>query len=81
MQLSLEPMDGLRQHGDTSFEVVYTYTVRGLPSGHGAWIQNLDYPRNLWSVQRFRRDVPEGQPSGNYLTAEDALSMLQKEYK
>jgi hypothetical protein len=79
MQLSLEPLDGLREHG-SPFHVAYAYKVLGLPDGRGAHIRNLDYPRELWSILRFRDDVPEEKPTGNYLSAEDALAVLQEEY-
>lgn len=75
-QLSLEPKNGAGQHG-CPLEVIYTYEVRGLPDGHGAWIQNLDYPRSLWSILRFRNGVPEDNPTGNYRSAEDALAFCK----
>jgi hypothetical protein len=80
MQLRLEPTDGLRQHG-RPLDVVYAYNVCGLPDGHAARIQNLDYPRDLWSILRSRNGQYEDNPTGNYLSAEDALAVLQDEYK
>jgi hypothetical protein len=79
VQLSLEPLNGLRINEDPSFAVVYDYKVVGLPAGHGARIQNLDYPRNLWSIVRSRDGVEE-EGMGSYLSAEDALAVLQEEY-
>jgi len=49
MQLRLEDLSGRRTNGG-AYEVVYAYNVCGLPEGHGAHIQNLDYPRDLSSV-------------------------------
>ncbi len=79
-RLRLEPADRLRIEGEPGFQVVYGYNVRGLPEGHGAYIQNLDYPRVLGSIQRTRDGKPEGGPTGNYQSAEIALSVLENEY-
>jgi hypothetical protein len=79
MPFRLEPMHGLRQHGQ-AYDVVYAYNVCEMPDGHGAHIQNLDYPRSLWSIHRFRNGALEGTPTGNYISAEDALTVLQEEY-
>lgn len=77
-------MDGLRRNPDEegalTIDVVMQYSVSDLPTGHGAWIQNLDYPRTLWSILRFRDGVAEDNPTGNYSSAEAALSALQAEY-
>jgi hypothetical protein len=78
MQLSLKPMDALQMNGETQH--VYSYEVCGMPEGEGAWIRNLDYPRTLWSILRFKNGVPDNQPYGNYYSADDALSVLQKDY-
>jgi len=53
MQLSLKQQDGLMTLEGERFAEIYTYEVCGLPEGLGATIQNLDYPRTLWSIQRI----------------------------
>jgi hypothetical protein len=81
MQFRLEPMNGSPGYPGMPLDVVYTYNVCGLPEGHGAYIQNLGYPDNLWSIWRIRNGIPEPNPTGNYLSAEVALAVLQDEYK
>lgn len=65
---------------DVPFEVVFGYEVCGLPEGHGALIKNLDHPRDLWSILRFRNGIMQGEHTGSYRSAEDALAALQEEY-
>jgi hypothetical protein len=65
---------------DFPFDVVFGYEVCGLPEGHRALIKNLDHPRNLWSIWRFRNGIMQGEHTGSYTSAEDALEALQGEY-
>ena len=79
--LRLVPLTGSRNVLEGGqFDTVLQYKVSGLPNGHDAWIQNLDYPRALWSILRFRDSVPAENPTGGYRTAEDALAVLESEY-
>lgn len=79
MQLSLEPNGRCLVNGEQL--AVYSFEVLGLPEGHGAWIHNLDYPRALWSIQRFRDGKQVGTPTGGFYNAGDALDSLRTEYE
>jgi hypothetical protein len=81
MQLSLKQQDGLMTLEGERFAEIYTYEVCGLPEGLGARIQNLDYPRTLWSIQRIRDGKYEGGPVGHFRTAQQALAALQAEFE
>ena len=69
-------------NGETLPEgIIYSYEVLGLPHGEAAHITNRDYPGILWSILRIRNGVPNEQPTGNYRSAQDALTVLQEQYK
>ena len=80
MELSLKPVGSSGIHHQPA-DVIYQYEALGLPESHGALIQNLDYPRTLWSILRIRNGKPEEQPTGSYRSAEAALDALAREYE
>jgi hypothetical protein len=78
VKLTLEPKDGLRNHGQP-LEPVWGYGVNGLPAGHDVYIRNADYPRDLWTITRTINGTV-GESTGSYHSALDALEALQEEY-
>lgn len=57
---------------------VYQHDVLGLPPGHSASIAEMEGLR--WKILRMN-DAIQGSWMGDYETAEEALAVLQKEYK
>ena len=56
---------------------VYQYRVGGLPAGEEAWI--AEFPHEGWRILRSKSGV-QGEWTGHYKSADDALETLQKEF-
>jgi hypothetical protein len=76
--LMLEKCAAIRS-GPTSSESdsVIQYKVLGLPTGEQAWIAEFD---NHWQILRANKEG-QGDWTGDYKTAEDALASLQREIR
>jgi hypothetical protein len=58
---------------------VIGYRVGGMPDGKTARIANFGAPnRNDWRTMRISGDNTQGQWTGHYESAEDALAALQE---
>jgi hypothetical protein len=58
---------------------IFRYEVLGLPPGRGAMIHNDGTEHDPhWHIIRIKEDHWE-PPTGDYKTAEEALSVLEKE--
>ncbi len=81
LKLSVRPIGYFKSQNEIS--AIFQYEVPELATDRlRVYIQNLDYPRNVWSILEVDKEIPEhlrGGLRGNYMNAEDALSVLQEE--
>lgn len=78
MQLTMRAIGYLVVNGERT-NTVFQYEIPELLGRkQSGYIQNLDYPRDLWSILRIKPGLPTPEPMGNYLSADAALAVLQR---
>jgi len=61
---------------------VIGYRVGGMPDGKTARIANFGAPvRDKWRIMRINGDNTQGDWTGDYESAEDALAALRQDYE